>query len=125
MTHPIESLTTAALGAALDAAQRRHAVVAANIANAGSEGYVPLRLSFEAQMEEARASLRERGWLDRGVLEALRNLPQPAAEEGAGPVQIDVEMTELASNALQFQALVQGMSRHLGMLAMAAGDGRK
>jgi flagellar basal-body rod protein FlgB len=125
MNPPIESMTTAALSAALDVAQRRQAAVAANIANAGSEGYTPLRLSFQTQLDEARASLRERGWLDRGALEALRNLPQPAAEEGAGPVQLDVEMTELASNALQFQALVQGMSRHLGLLAMAAGDGRK
>lgn len=125
MTHSIESVTTAAIGAALDAAQRRHAVAAANIAHAGTEGYVPLRLSFEEQLEEARIVLRDKGWLDRSALEALRDLPQPSTEDAGPPVQIDAEMTELASNSLHFQALVQGVSRHLGLLALAAGDGRK
>lgn len=125
MTRPIESVTTAALTAALDAAQRRHAVVAANIAHAGTEGYVPLRLSFEAQVAEARGVLREKGWLDASALEALRQVPESVAQEEDAQVQLDAEMTELASNALQFQALVQGVSRHLGLLAMAAADGRK
>jgi hypothetical protein len=34
-------------------------------------------------------------------------------------------MVELARNTVRFQALAQGMSRHLGLLALAAGDGRR
>lgn len=125
MPVPIESVTTAALSAALDGAQRLHAAVAANIANASTEGYVPLRLSFEAQLAEAREALSAKGWLDPAAVEGMRQLPEPVADEGAGAVQLDVEMTQLAANALQFQALLQGVSRHLGLLALAAADGRK
>ena len=40
-------------------------------------------------------------------------------------VQLDAEMAELASNSVHFQALLQGLSRHLSILALAAADGRK
>jgi len=127
MPEAIESVTTAALSAALDAASRRQAVVAANVANAQTEGYMPLRLSFDAQLEDARSAVRERGFLDAAGLESLHGLSQIPAEAVAGEagVQLDAEMGELARNAVQFQALVQGVARHLSMLALAAADGRK
>jgi flagellar basal-body rod protein FlgB len=123
----LEAVTTTALSAALDAASRRHAVAAANIANANSDGYVPLRLSFEAQLAEARAILRDRGVLDGAALDHLRSLPDMAADTGgsAERVQLDMEMAEIARNAVHFQALAQGLSRHLSILALAAADGRK
>jgi flagellar basal-body rod protein FlgB len=40
-------------------------------------------------------------------------------------VQLDAEMSELARNAVEYQALVQGLSRHLGLMALAAADGRR
>ena len=124
---PIEAVTTTALSAALDAASRRQALVAANVANAGSEGFMPLRLSFDAQVEEARTVLRDRGFLDGAGLDALRSLAQVAPESSTTEtgVQLDAEMAELARNAVQFQALLQGVTRHLSMLALAAADGRK
>ena len=127
MPMQIEHVTTAALSAALDAASRRHAVIAANVANAGTEGYAPMRLGFEAQLQDARAVLREGRWLDEDGLAALRGLSgmQPQRADGMAQVQLDTEMSELARNAVQFQALLQGVSRHLSMLALAAADGRK
>jgi flagellar basal-body rod protein FlgB len=127
MPPPLEAVTTAALSAALDAASRRQALAAANIANAGTEGYAPMRLSFDALLADARAALVEGRLLDERGLDALRSLrdvlPEPA---GAGArVQLDAEMVELAGNAAHFQALIQGVSRHLSLLALAAGDGRK
>jgi flagellar basal-body rod protein FlgB len=128
MPPTIESVTTAALSAAMDAAVRRQAVVAANVANANSEGYVPLRVSFDTQLAEARAALRENGGLDSAHVAALRGAVEPVAE-GAGRatanVHLDMEMAELAQASVRFQTLAQAVSRHLGMLALAAGDGRK
>jgi flagellar basal-body rod protein FlgB len=123
----IEAVTTAALAAALDTAARRHAAIAGNIANAATQGYVPVRISFDAQIEEARAMLREKGTLDMAAVASLQGSAEPVANVGgqAAAVQVDEEMVELARNALQFQALAQGLSRHLGLLALAAGDGRK
>lgn len=127
MSSHIEALTTAALSAALDAASRQHALTATNIANAGTSGYAPARLSFAEQLATAQATLRENGRLDSGAIDALRAMRDavPETAEGAGPVQLDLEMTELARNAVHFQALAQGLARHLSMLAMAAADGRK
>lgn len=127
MPLPIEALTTSALSAALDAASRRHAAIAANLANANTEGYVPVRLSFGEELQEARTLLREQGSLDRASLDALRGTVEPLLDAAGQPgrVQLDLEMTELARNAVQFQALTQGLSRHLGMLALAVADGRK
>jgi flagellar basal-body rod protein FlgB len=127
MASQIEAVTTAALSAALDTAARRQAVVAANIANVATEGYVPLRMSFDAHLVEARTVLAEKGALDMAAVESLRAELEPALDAAGqpAPVQLDDEMVELARNAVQFQALTQGLSRHLGLLALAAGDGRR
>lgn len=126
MPVPIESITTAALSAALDASARRHAAVAANVANAQTEGYAPLHVVFDARLEEARADLQEGRWLDASALAGLRGEIRSGAAEGAPEkVQLDMQMAEMARNSAHFQALAQAVSRHLGMLALAAGDGRK
>lgn len=124
MTHAIESMTTAALSSALDLAVRRHTLTASNIAHAGTEGYQALRLPFEAHLEEARTQ-RAAGFLDQRGLETLRSVADVGAESTQASVQVDLEMTELARNAVRFQELVQGLSRHLSLLALAAGDGRR
>ena len=127
MPIPIESVTTAALSASLETASRRQAATASNIANASTPGYVPLRLSFDAHLSEARAALRDKGMLDMAAAESLRAEAEPATEHGgqAATVQLDAEMSELARNAVEYQALVQGLSRHLALMALAAADGRR
>jgi len=123
----VESVTTAALAAALDAAARRQSLSAANIANAGTEGYVPLRISFEAKLEDARGVVREQGRIDANGLALLQELAESLPEpiDAMASVQLDAEVAELARNAVQFQVLLQGVSRHLALLALAAADGRK
>jgi flagellar basal-body rod protein FlgB len=123
----IEAITTAALSGALDIASRRQSAIAANIANANTEGFAPVRLSFEAQLSEARETLRQAGRLDAAALEGFRSdgesvVASPASGQG---VQLDLEMAEMARNSVEFQALTQGLARHLGLLALAAADGRK
>lgn len=123
----IEALTTAALSAALDGASRNQAAIAANIANANTLDYVALGVSFDDQVAQARATLRDGGALDPSVIPSLRGelAPRPGADGAPAKVQVDVEMAELARNAVHFQALAQALSRHLGLQALAAADGRK
>ena len=127
MPTPIEAITTAALSAALETAGRRQAAVASNIANASTPGYVPLQLSFDEHLAEARSVLRDKGALDLGTVETLRAQAQPVFDAAGQPatVQLDAQMSELARNAAEYQALLQGLSRHLGLLALAAADGRR
>ncbi len=127
MPSHIEAITTSALSAALDAAKRRQAAVAANIANANSTAYTPMHVSFGEQLAEAQAAFRQNGWLDPSHLEAIRGTLAELLDESGQParVQLDAEMTELARNAVEFQTVAQALSRHLGMMALAVADGRK
>jgi flagellar basal-body rod protein FlgB len=127
MSDPLESITTAALSLALDAASLRHQAIAANIANHATEGYVPQKVDFEAQMQEARRSLDATGRLDPVALASVRPALRPVTAAGGQPTQvrIDQEMADLAQNAVQFQALAKGLARHFSILSIAVNDGKR
>lgn len=127
MTQGLESITTTALGLALDAASLRQQAIAANIANANTSGYVPLRVSFEAQLDEARRTLRDRGSMDPFALAGVKARLEPVPGTGGQPaaVKLDSEVASMAQNAVHYQALARGLSRHLAILSTAASDGRK
>jgi len=127
MSYQTEAVTTATLSLALEAATRRHQAIAANIANANTEGYTPVKLSFEAHLAEARDALRAQGSVDLLSLSGVHMELEPVLDAQGNPaaVRVDAEVAEMAANAVHFQALTQGLSRHLSILATAAGDGRK
>lgn len=127
MNEGIEAVTTRALTLALDAATLRQQITAANIANVQATGYVPQRLSFEDQMAAAGRDMTSRGGLDPMALGEVRMRLEPRLDASgqALPVQLDTEMAELSKNAVHYQALVKGLSRHFAILHAAAGDGRK
>ncbi|MCG2594947.1 flagellar basal body protein [Ramlibacter sp. XY19] len=127
MIPSLESLTTATLAKALEAASLRQHAIAANVANTNTAGFAPLRVGFEAQLTEARNSLRERGTVEPRDLEALRPLLEMDTDEAGGalPLQLDQQMADMARNAVHYQSMAQGLSRHFGLLAMAAAEGRK
>jgi flagellar basal-body rod protein FlgB len=123
----LETVTTALLDKALGAAALRQQAISANVANANTEGYQALRLQFEAQLEEARTALRESGSVDLQQVQALQpQLEMDIDEAGVAlPVQLDAQVTEMARNAVHYQALLQGLSRHFALLSAAAADGRR
>jgi len=129
MIDGIEGITTAALSLALDAASLRQQAIASNIANANSEGYVPQRVNFDAYVQDARRTLNERGQLDTQALRSLADTPlvmEPVLDGAGVPakVQLDGEVAAMAQNAVQYQALLKGLSRHLAVLYSAASDGK-
>ncbi len=129
MTEGMEAITTIALGLALDAASLRQQAIAANIANANTAGYVPLSVNFESQLEDARHALQSRGRLDSNSLVGVAPRFEVNAEIGAfglsPKVMLDVEVAHLAQNAVQYQALIKGLSKHYAILSTAASDGKK
>lgn len=118
MSQGLEAVTTASLSLALDAATLRQQVIATNIANASSAGYVPMRASFAAQVEDG---------LRGGALPALQVRIDPERSINGGPavVHIDTEVAALAENNLHYQALVRGLNRHLSILASAVSEGKR
>jgi len=124
MNSGVEAITTASLSLALDAATLRHQVIAANIANAGSAGFVPRRASFEAHLADSQR-------IAQGVPRPLAPELQVRIELDLTPggqvrdVHVDNEVAAMAENSLHYQALVRGLSRHLGILASAVTEGKR
>jgi flagellar basal-body rod protein FlgB len=127
MPDPIHSITTTALALAMDAAALRQQAIAANIANHSTEGYVPQQVDFAAQMAQARRSLDETGRLDAAALAEIQPHLWPVLDANGLPakVQLDEQMADMAQNAVRFQALAKGLSRHLSVLALAVNDGKR
>ncbi len=130
MTEGIEAITQASLSLALDAATLRHQAIANNIANAGTEGFVPQRLGFSSQMQEARRQLDEGRRIDSAQLAAISEAGfklEPVATGNGLParVQLDSEVAQMAQNAVHYQALLKGLSRHMAILSTAVSDGKR
>lgn len=127
MTEGMEAITTQALSLALDASTLRHQVLAQNIANANTLDYVPQRVSFESQMEEVVRGMQSRGSIDPKALSAVQFRMEPVIDANGQPgkVQLDSEMADVARNAVHYQALVKGLSRHFAILNSAVNDGKK
>jgi flagellar basal-body rod protein FlgB len=128
MTEGLEAITAAALSRALDAAQLRQQAIATNIANATNEGFTPLRVSFEAQLEDARRAIETRGHLDAASLIGAEPVIEqaPPGPGGALPlVQLDQEVADMSRNAVHYQALLKGLARHYELLGSAISEGKR
>jgi flagellar basal-body rod protein FlgB len=123
----IESLTVPALSLALDAAVMRQQAIASNIANAHTVGYVPQRLSFEAEISRAWQSQSEAAAAPSPNVLALRVRSEPVAADqtSGGAVHLDQEIAALAQNSTHYQVLLRGLNRHLSVLASAVSEGKR
>ena len=121
MSNGIDAVTASALSLALDAANLRHQVIAANIANAGTPGYIPQRLSFEAQVS---AGLQQAGAPATAQVRA-QVVPELAADGQPRTVQLDTEVAALSQNTLHYQTLVRALNRQLSILASAVSEGKR
>ena len=119
----IGTVTTELVSRALDAATLRHAALAANIANATTEGYRPLHVAFEEQLAAARHALLDRD--EATARRALDNLhPQIVEATVEAQVRLDREVSLMMQNALRYQALVTSLSKNASLLRTAIREGR-
>jgi len=128
MTDGIEAITTTALGLALDAANLRQQTIAGNISNANTVDYVPLRVSFEAQLVDARRALESQGRLDLTSLAGVQPRIERAGLDSRGlppKLLLDVEVAGMVQNSVRYQALVKGLSRHYATLSAAVSEGKR
>lgn len=125
----LDSITTASLSWALDAAAMRQRVIAHNISHANVDGHVRQQVNFDAHLTSARLHLQENGWIDVASLPStapsIAVEPALAADGSPQGVQLDVEMADLASNTVHYQTLSRGLSRYMAILAMAASEGKR
>lgn len=116
MIGALEGTGVALVKLALDAAALRHQAIAHNLANLHSENYVPLGVSFDAQLAAAR----------RGAQPARPQIEQEAWRGmGPRPQDLDLEMVRLSENTVHYQALVRVLGRQMAILGAAIGDARR
>jgi flagellar basal-body rod protein FlgB len=133
---PIQDLfgsTIRVLEQSLDLRQQRQQVIASNIANAQTPGYIPARLPFEAGLKQAEqaqpgaAGLTHPGHIPLKGSSAAPRVERLADQAGIGDgngVSLDQEMVDLAENQILFEAGAQMIGQKLGLLKYIAGDGR-
>lgn len=123
MTEGIEATTRSMLSLALDAAVLRQQAIASNIANANTAGYVRQTVSFDRQLEALGAVRGDPARLARLTHVAPRI--EPAGPNASAPVQLDMEVAQMAQNAAHYQALLKGIERQYAILSTAISDGKK
>jgi flagellar basal-body rod protein FlgB len=128
MPIPLESVTSHALVSALNAASLRHQAISSNIANINVPGYRALDVSFEASWARATQELRMGRPLAAETVGSLTSAITPVGVGGdvAPPaLQLDTEVSKLSLNALHYQVLVKGLSKHLSVMQTAVSDGKR
>jgi flagellar basal-body rod protein FlgB len=105
------------LGSLLSSASARHRAVSANIANANTPGYRPLRVRFE---ETLRDMIRSDRKVDLKKLAALRpELHQAEGIHAARGVEIDHEVMTLMKNQLAYDTYAAVLTMKMNQLKTA------
>ena len=123
MSNPTEAVTTGLMRLALDGSAMRHQAIAANIANATTTGYVPVRVSFENQLQKARDRFQN-GESFQTVAADLGAVIESDDAPGAS-VAVDIQAAELAQNVVHYQALLKGWSKRTSIQASAINEGKR
>lgn len=117
-----ENITVAAVRLALGLQQLRAEVASSNIARANTPGFQPQRVDGE----HALSLLRQIAAADARTLPSL-GMPNLAVSQAATVVadpslaagHADVQVAEMVSAGLEYQALSESLSRHFGLMRLA------
>lgn len=107
-------ITSTLIVKALDGLAARSAATAQNIANAGSPGFRPLRVTFEQALASA-----VRG---ESQVSAVQPLVQPAPP--GETVRVDLELATASATALRYSALTELLGRQMQIESLAITGGR-
>jgi flagellar basal-body rod protein FlgB len=113
-------LVAAIAGKALDGLFARQTATADNIANAGSVGFSPVRVSFEAALRHA--ALPQPGDIASSPMRRIaavtphRDAPSPEDLDG---VQLDREITTASETSARYAMLIGMLDRTLQMQQLA------
>ena len=110
-------LSTTIILKALDCLSTRAEVAAQNIANAGTPGYRPLRVTFENALIDAASH-------GKAAVQALeaKITRDNSAEAGSG-TRIDLELATQSSTAMRYAALIEILNRRMqGEASVVSGN---
>ena len=111
----MDAITATLALKALDGLSARQTAIAENIANAGTAGYRPVRVSFETALMAAANQ----------DLEAISGVqPQLTRDPAGEAVRVDLELASGATTTARYSALVEVLNRQLQIAALAVQGGR-
>lgn len=127
MSDLLMDLTSVVLAKSLDAAGARHRIIADNIANVETPGFIRSEVKFDDKLQEALASSNP-----TNAMRLVQDIEPDVEQDTATPagangnnVNIDKEMADLTKNGLQYDALVQLMNLRSSMIKSAILEGRR
>ena len=110
----------------LDFSSENHDVIAANLANLDTPGYVSKKLTFDDSLKEAMRG----DAMQLTVTDARHLNPMNVAAEmkspklvATGPVELESEMTRLAQNSLEYMYMTTLLNKKLSLLKHVIDDG--
>ena len=130
---PLIDALTPRLHAVLDIRMAQHAVLASNLANSDTPGFIAKSVDFERALALALDPPERPLLHDARHVEIAGADPRkpPLMEEEPAPwsvdgnsVQPERETARSQANAIQYEAVSRGLSDHLAMLRFAVSDGR-
>jgi flagellar basal-body rod protein FlgB len=113
----MDSATSGLLIKALDSLTARAAVTAENIANAGTPGYRPLRLTFERALADAATKGED---AVRAVQPKIDHL---IANSSDGRLRLDLELATANATALRYSALIDLLNAQMQIEALPVTGG--
>ncbi|HEV7861911.1 MAG TPA: flagellar basal body protein [Acidimicrobiia bacterium] len=109
--------TGSALYAALNGLAARQRVIANNVANVETPGYIAGKVSFEESLRSAISSG------DAGATSVSTVRSADPVNQNGNNVSIDSEVVSLTDTDLRYQLMVQALNQRFGLLRTAIGGG--
>jgi flagellar basal-body rod protein FlgB len=109
--------TSSALYAALNGLAARQRVIANNVANIETPGYIAGKVSFEDSLRAAIASD------DASATSVSTTRSADPVNENGNNVSLDREVVSLTETDLRYQLMVQALNQKFGLLRAAIGSG--
>lgn len=122
----VHDITMAALHASLRGLSTRRRVLAENIANVDTPGYLAGRVSFEQELSSALDAARS-GRVGRdgvGALAPTRSTSLAATRLNGNNVSLDDETIAQTENELRYSAVLEAMNAKFRLLRTAVTEGR-
>ncbi len=115
---PLFDITQVALERAISGATMRQTVLASNMANANTPGYLPQDVDFHGALRSALKS-------GPGGLDSVKMLPQPrgtgATRADGNGVDPDAEAAKISETGLELSALARVAGARIDILKSAIG----
>jgi flagellar basal-body rod protein FlgB len=127
MSDLFSDLTMTSLVKSMDGLSMRHKVIANNIANVNTPGFIRSEVSFSDEMKKAlsmndtNSSLRQINDIN---IESQLDNKSPARSDGNN-VSIDKEMTDMSKNTLEYETLTRLLNMKFSLLQTAISEGKK